>query len=1080
MSMWKLAKLPVFVLFSLVLLGEVAGFSQLNTGTISGILTDPSGSVVPGASVSTRNVETGLARTAQANDRGRFTVPELPVGQYEITIEAHGFQTQLRRGITLAVGQEAVINITLTVGAVSEKVEVTAEAPLVETTTATTSSLVTERTVRELPLNGRSFTDLMGIQPNVKNLVQIKGTSPNVGYGANFSVSGAHPHQTNYIVDGVVINDARTASPASVSGNLLGTDTIREFRMLAGNFSAEYGMVSGGIMTAVTKSGTNSLHGSAFEFLRNSALDARRFFDRNLNRPTVRSSPPPFKRNQFGFTLGGPLRTDHTFFFGSYEGLRERLATTTIQVVPNLNARRGVLPRPSCANGCAVGPTAQRVLDLFPLPNTNDHGDGTADYISARSNPTNEDYFSIRLDHNLTPNNYLFGSYTSSEGSISNPDASGLFMARSTSLYKHPVIGLTSILNQGLLLSLRAGVNRAPVSNSTTATEGVDVSPLLHTPANLGLGVGSVSISGCCSLGGESHTRYNFTSYQYAGDITYTRGSHSFKFGFDLLRNQSNQDRAVAQVAGTYSFASLENYYLERPASTFSTGPNHDQNRGWRQWLRAAYLTDDWHALPNLTWNLGVRFEWSSVPTEVNGKVATVHRISDMNTVVGDPFWQQASAFWHALPRVGFAWDPFRNGKTSVRGGVGIFEEPIRNAEYTTSGDNNCPFYCATLASDAPGLPVIYPDAYANFNRPGAGVTRLDVIAFQIHQPYRMNWSLDVQREVLPGLLTTVGYAGGRGVHELGFWSDVNQPPSIIGSTGRRYIPLGTQRLNPNFTQNIFRDTNNDSYYNSFQLGVQKRFNGGLQVSSSYSWSKSIDTNSNRVFAGPEFGGSVGEAFPFDTRANRGPSAWDLRQYWSTNYVYELPIGPGRAIAGNWHGVIGKVIEGWSLSGVIQLNSGAPFSNVLGFDYAASLPQSGGGGQKPDLVYGAKLNAVNDGYRKDPDHYYDVSGFVLPPLTPECAATNCTRRVFGNIGRNTIYGPGLATYNFNLLKTTQLTERTQLQFRSELFNILNRANFALPNGTVFNANNLRNSQAGRITDVRTTARQIQFALKLIF
>ncbi|MBI4444009.1 MAG: TonB-dependent receptor [Acidobacteria bacterium] len=1060
-------------------------FAQMSTGTISGTVSDATGAVVPGATVTVKNVDTGLTRNLEANERGRFVAPQLPVGSFEITATSQGFQTEVRRGITLAVGQEVVVSFVLNVGSVTETVEVTGEAPLVETTTATTSGLVDERAVRELPLNGRSFTDLMALQANVKNLVQVRGSSPNIGYGANFSVAGSHPVQVNYVIDGLMVNDSRTSSPASASGNLLGTDTIREFRMLTSNFSAEFGLVSGGIMTAVSKTGTNALHGSVFEFLRNSTLDARRFFDRDPSRPTVRSDPPPFKRNQFGFTLGGPIQKDRMFFFGSYEGLRERLASTQIIGVPTEAARRGFLPTGPCASGCAVGERARQVLNLFPLPNGRDRGDGVGDYLSAFSNPTNEDFFTVRIDRTLSEKHFLFGSYTSSDGDVANPAAVGLFETTRESHYKRPVLSLTSLLSPNVLLALRVGVNRSLAANLDTRLPGVDVSPLIFGP---GLGAGSVSITGCCSFTAEQFTRYNWTSFQYAGDVTYTRGNHSIKTGAALLRNWSNQNRAISQRNGTFTFSSLATFYAQTPSSSFSAGPGSTQDKGWRQWFSALYLQDDWKPIPNLTLNLGLRFEWNGVPTEVNNQTTSVPNIfTDTQITVGGPFWLMESAFAHAEPRVGLAWDPFSDGKTSLRAGFGVFQEAIRNTEYTTAGDQNFPFWNAVLFSATPGNPIFWPDLYANFNRPGPPIAyRLDIIEYRLNQPYKANWSFNIQREVVPGTLVNLGYVGARGVNLLAINGDANQPASVLSADGRMYIPLGTPRRNTAFSQNRIRFTGNDSYYHSMQLMVQKRFSRGFQISSSYTWSKSVDTSSIKVSQGTEFAGNAVEnAFPFDTKANRGPSSWDIRQYWSTNYVYELPFGPGQPIGGQTEGIGARLLEGWSLSGVIQLNSGPPFSPGLAFDYAGALPQSGGGGQKPELVSGASLNPVLDGYREDPDHYFDPLGFVLPPLTPQCAVTpaptGCPRRIFGNVGRNTLTGPGFASLNFSVLKTTNMTERFQMQFRGEFFNLLNRANFSLPNTSIFQGSaGTRNTQAGRITGTVGTARQIQFGLKLIF
>ncbi len=1071
-----------------LLVGAGILLAQVNTGTISGTVSDASGAIVPGAQVTVKNVDTGITRVVTTSEGGRYIAPELTLGRYEVTATAQGFQTEVRSGITLTVGQEAVVNFALKVGSVSESVVVTAEAPLVETTTAATSGLVDERTVHELPLNGRSFSDLMDLQPNVKNLASVgvtgaqAATRASNGFGQKFTVNGANTDQNLFIVDGLVVNDRTGVNPSSATGLLLGTDTIREFRLLTSNYSAEYGEVSGSVMTTVTRAGTNSLHGSAFEYLRNSALDSKQFFDPG-------SSPPPFKRSQFGFTLGGPIKKDKTFFFGSYEGLRQRLGTTTIMRVPTLAARTGVLPTGPCAAGCVVGPAAKSLLALYPVPNSTNFGDGTANFISAPSNPTTENYFLIRMDHTLSQKHFLYGSYTFDQAKVSSTDPSQLFNTTKTNRYQHIALGLTSLVSATLLNSFRAGVNRVNTVQGFSAIG--DVSPLTWSPGRY---AGVLSVSPLTpNLAPPDPILLRWTAYQVGDDLNYTRGNHSIKFGGLLFRNDDNVDRFFV-FPGTYTFNNLQQFFAQTPQTLLVANVGADPARSTRSWVGGAYVQDDWKALPRLTLNLGVRFEWAPPPSENYNRFSNLLHLSDPNVTVGkalpgDSPFQLGDALHHASPRLGLAWDPFGNSKTSIRAGVGIYDSLILNDYYSNAMDRMPPFYSTQLFSLTPTTPVLFPNALANFSQPGfaASLGRLDMVAPRLTQPYSVNWNFTIQQEVLPNTLLNVGYVGSRSIHQMRAWADYNQPISVVSPGGRVYIPQGSPRPNPNFTQVRVRDTNSDAYYEGLQISVQRRFSRGFQLSSSYTFSKCIDDNSLTISQGTDFiGNSDQEQYPFPSSANRGLCSWDQRHYWKTNSLYELPIGPDKALGGGLHGVAGKLAGGWSFSSILSLASGPPFTPVTSFDYQGALPQSGGAGHL-DLVPGASLSPVLSNYRQAiaANHtapYFDVKAFVLPPLTPDCArpGATCTRLDFGNVARHTMIGPGLATWDLSILKSTHLTERTQLQFRGEFFNLLDRANFRLPNNTVFLSGGARNAAAGQITDVSTSARQIQFALKLIF
>ena len=443
------------VLCSLVLSGAMAR-GQVTTGTISGAVRDQSGAVLPGAGVTIRNVETGITRRIAADEQGRYRVPQLPLGNYEVEAEASGFSTEVRQGITLTIGREAVVDFSLNVGQVAERVVVEGEAPLVQTTTSEMGALVDNKKIRDLPLNGRSFEQLALLQPGVV-VYAVASRELQFGSGVKFSVSGSRAYSNLFLLDGTDINDQADFTPGSAAGVVLGVETLREFSVLTNTYSAEYGRKAGGIINAVTKSGGNEIHGNAFYFHRNDNFDARNFFN------TVSFAKPEFKRNQFGGTAGGPIRKDHTFFFGGYEGLRERLGLSNLTVVPTAPVHQGLVQNRTTGQfeNVGVDPRVRPYVDLFPLPNGRDFGDGTADFFSSPSKPTREDNFSVRLDHQISENDSLFGRYTFDDAEVFIPEKIPTFGTGLVSRYQYVTVEEKHIFSPSVLNVLRLGYNRS-------------------------------------------------------------------------------------------------------------------------------------------------------------------------------------------------------------------------------------------------------------------------------------------------------------------------------------------------------------------------------------------------------------------------------------------------------------------------------------------------------------------------------------------------------------------------------------------------------------------------------------------
>src|SRR5437867_1697849 len=463
--------------FAVVLLCGTLAYGQNTAGTILGAVSDESGARLPGVTVTITHLDTGIVRSVTTDEGGRYRAPGLGLGNYEVKAQLPGFRTVLRTGIQLTVAEEVVVNLTLSIGALTEQVQVTGEAPLVEITSATLSGLVDDKKIRDLPLNRRSFDQLAFLQPGVTPYFRGRRETDQ-GEGTKFSVSGSRVDSNSFLLDGTNINDQSNNTPGSASGNLLGVEMLREFRVLTGAYSAEYGRYSGGIITAVSKSGGNKLHGNVYEFLRNDNLDARNFFDRKSKPDDPRL--PEFKRNQFGATIGGPIVHDRTFFFGGYEGFRQRKGESRLAVVPSADAHRGILPCPQtrpaagftglqapCNNAGTstytlnISPTVRPFLDLYPLPNGGDFGDGTAQLFSNPKRPVDEDYTTGRVDHNFSNSDSFFVRYTFSQAVLTNPTQYPTLTVDALTKSQYVTLGETRIFSPRVLNTARLGFNRS-------------------------------------------------------------------------------------------------------------------------------------------------------------------------------------------------------------------------------------------------------------------------------------------------------------------------------------------------------------------------------------------------------------------------------------------------------------------------------------------------------------------------------------------------------------------------------------------------------------------------------------------
>ncbi|MBI2821349.1 MAG: carboxypeptidase regulatory-like domain-containing protein [Acidobacteria bacterium] len=532
-------------LFTMVCVLSVVGVSaQQTTGTISGIVKDETGGVLPGVSVAARNTGTGVTRNAITDDEGRYRLPQLVPGSYELVAELSGFQTAVVEEIILSVAQEAVIGITLRVGEIADRVVVSAEVPLVETTTANVGALVDQETIRDLPLNGRDFIQLASLQEGV--VVPTSARRSVTGdVGTKVSIGGTRPDQTAILLDGTDIKNNYGTTPGGVTGALLGVETVREFRVITNSYSAEYGRFTGGVISGVTRSGTNEFHGSAFEFLRNSALDARNFFDRDPENPLERSDPPPFKRNQFGFALGGPLKRDQTFFFGSMELLRERLTNSAVTIYPNADAHRGFLPpitsgppsgRLTCGGAplCKVNvdPLIQPYLDHYPTANGADVGGGAGEFLFDNPTVTDEDYFLIKVDHQFSDSDSFFVRYTFDDSIRSGITETYIYGIEGFSRSQYLTLEHKKVFSPNVLNEARVAFNRSRVGDDDFQNPDAPTpTSLFFRPDRPDMGV--LTTRGLSQFGTSTRTpaEHIQNTFQYMDNLVWTRGDHELKMG---------------------------------------------------------------------------------------------------------------------------------------------------------------------------------------------------------------------------------------------------------------------------------------------------------------------------------------------------------------------------------------------------------------------------------------------------------------------------------------------------------------------------------------------------------------------
>jgi len=1015
----------IAVIASWAMLAPSRASAQGTTGSISGFVTDDTSAALPGATVTVRDIETDQKRVLVTDAAGRYRAQQLAPGKYEVIVELQGFRTARVSDFALTVGQDAVVNLQLKVGGIDEQVVVTGEAALVNMRQSSVAALVDEKQIRELPLNGRDFSQLTLLQPGV---TASPSTSQQVdrGMGTQVSIAGARPNQISYQIDGTDANTQGNGSPGSAAGGLLGVETVREFQVLVNNYSAEYGRSTGGIVTAVTRSGTNALRGTAFEFTRNSRFDSRTFFD------DPNSDIPPLTRNQFGGYLGGPIIKDQTFFFGSYEGLRQDRGLTTIANVPSRATRART----------DISPVTRPYLLLYPEPNGKETG-ATGIFSTQVTSPTTENYALGKIDHTLSSKQSVAVRYSWDKAQVDQDQKIPFWTTDTRTNSESFVTEHKWIIRSDVLNVAKVAWNRAYEATANIENRTFDPS-LFFVP---GTRFGNIAVSSIDALGPDTNTPtfVDLKSLQLIDNFTWSRASHNVKTGVNFTRYMNDQDSSF-DFGGAYSFTSLENFVQNRPGTYEGQAQGSTTARRWRQNLIGLYAQDDWSARRNLTINLGVRYEFFTTPHELDGREASMPNLQGSNTTQGGPIFINPS-FTNVAPRTGFAWDMTGDGKNALHGGAGLFFEPILSNVYRAYGNRTPPYY--NLINPAnPTFPT--PPTSGT-----SSLLRLDLVDYNIKNPYRVQYNVTYQRELPGKTIVTGGFVGSRGYRQIRN-VEYNQSVPIVQADGTYFFPSATRR-NPSFGSMRLRITDGQSWYKGMILGASRRFSAGLAMQASYTLGRSEDLGSQAIGSG-DFDNSFQPRYAFDPYDNRGLSDFDIRHNFAFNATWEIPVG-------DLTGVTRAIAQGWQLSSILTMRSGIPITPVLGFDRARAAPRSGGAGQTPDLVSGCSLNPVLGGV----DEYFDVNCFSLP-----AAGT------LGNVPRNTIIGPSFASWDMAFFKNIMIGGGgRRIQLRAEGFNITNHVNLGLPQTTVFNSSG-RVANAGQITSIVGTARQWQFGFKVDF
>jgi hypothetical protein len=1171
MGVGRCAKLSTSfaILFTLLfsLMGGVVAHAQVTGATVTGTVTDPQGGVVAGASVTATNSATAVARNVTTDSAGAFTIPNLIPGPYDFRVSASGFSTSVQSGVALSVGQQLQLNFAMTVGATNTEVQVTAAAPQIDLTSSAISGQVESETVRELPLNGRDWTSLAQLQPGVKpietQMSYATSARGNRGFGSEMTVSGQRSTYNNYRIDGITVNDYAMAAPGNVIGVVLGVDAVEEFEVLTGGFPAEYGRATGGVVNAISRSGTNQFHGAVYEFLRNSALDANDYFTRSAGQPI-----PPFKRNQFGASAGAPIIKDKLFVFADYEGLRQSKGIPTASGVFSDNARLGIITDPSeiasyglpasgsiahtAGTACPAGSGnpgtwlsassnvcvdnySAALLGLFPTsPNVKAGNADVSTFVFAGVQSVPEDFGTIKLDYKIGDKDSIFGTFLKDEAVYNQPDAFNDVLNQSTTSRTTISLEENHTFGSSFVNAARVGFNRDNVRNSFSPTA---INPLAAlndptTQAILGQAAPRLSIHDGVTdffggVEGGSHYLHAYNSYQYYDDAIWTKGAHTIKIGGGIERIDYNQ-HTFQEPAGRYQFVDYTGF-LEGIPKSWEAGLLNvvDNPREFRQTAYSLYAQDDWKFKPNLTLNFGLRYEPTTVLKDAQGRITDLATITAASPTCGVSFTDPAPTgptepgsfcggtgpyyknptLRNFEPRVGFAWDPFKDGKSSVRGSFGIYDVDPFPGYFLLQQNQAGPFlvfksiHGTSNWMNQPGQWGAGEGGTQLSNNTGSKLAE-STIEGAPHRSYVQEWNLTVQRQLATDLSVTLGYVGSHGVHLMMRGDDGNMTgapgtaqPEMTTPYGYEF-PGGGAQVNPTMGVIRYIFWNTGSNYNALNVNIDKKFAKGYQFQISYTYSKSLDDDSQTI-AGDTFANGINSPWWWLPKAFYGPSDFNVTHTLSINALYTIPTPK------SWNGAMKEALADWELGGIFTYNSGTP-TTVINNGDPLNLGNSGADQFGP-VVKIAGCNPVNKNWIGGTAPVYINQNCYTEPSVPTSAVSSlpypcipfaglantsttsyCSNLSPFNVGRNELYGPNFLNMDFSVHKVfpiTRISEAFNIQFRAEFFNIFNHSNFVPPqpnsgdgNSGVLN-NNGSFANLGNISLQVPSPREIQFALK---